>query len=542
VRLWQALLPERNDIWVVTVFAIGIGILALSTPITVEALVSNVQGGNRDMMQVVVILTIILFVCLVLSGIMRSWQTYIVELLQRRIFARVVSDLSERLPRVQANSLDGYHGPELVNRFFDVLTMQKAVATLLLDGLSVIIQALIGMIVLAIWHPLLLTYNIVLLLLLGFLIWVLGYGGIRAKIRESWAKYAVAHWLQELIRHPHTFKPSEGRGYAMSRADDLIHNYLMARQGSFRILFRQIVFAIMLQAVGSASLLGLGGWLVIERQLTLGQLVGAELIIAVITGSLIKLGKSIESFYDLMAATDKLGHLLDLQTEREGGENTALENAPAEVVADRLTYAYPDGQHGLRNLSLRIEPGERIALSGPPGSGKSTLIAMLDLQREPSSGAIQIDGVDLRDLSLDAARKRIAYAGPPEIFDGSLYDNVAIGRSHVTPTAVRAALARVHLLEEIQRLPDSLHTRLVTGGQPLSRSQADRLMLARAIAGAPGLLLVDNVLDGLDPVVRRKVLTGLIDPDAPWTLLIISNNPEVLQACTRVIDPRGLQQ
>jgi ABC-type bacteriocin/lantibiotic exporter with double-glycine peptidase domain len=542
IRLLNLLLPEWKDIWVVAVFAIGIGILALSTPITVEALVSILQGGNRDMHQNVFVLALILLACLFVSGLMRAWQSYIVEYLQRRIFARVVGDLSERLPRVKSSALEGYHGPELVNRFFDVLTMQKSVATLLLDGLSVIIQAVIGMSVLALWNPFLLTYNIGLLALLVVLVWLLGYGGIRAKIRESYAKYAVAGWLQELIRHPHTFKPSEGRAYAGYRADDLIQEYLLARRQSFRILFRQVVFAIMMQAFGSSILLGLGGWLVIERQLTLGQLVGAELIVSVTIGSFIKLGKSIESFYDLMAATDKLGSLLDLETEREAGEETIRLNKPALIVADRLSFQYPDGRHSFQNVNLRIEAGERVALSGPAGSGKSTLIELLDLQLQPSTGAIQIDGVDLRDLSLDAARRRIAYAGPPEIFDGSIFDNVAVGRSYVTPTVVRAALARVRLLEEVQRLPEGLGTRLVTGGAPLSRSQADRLMLARAIAGNPGLLLVDNLLDGLEPDLRREVLDGLVDREAPWTLLIVSANPEVLAACGRVINPQGLQQ
>jgi putative ABC transport system ATP-binding protein len=542
LRLWRVLLPEWNDIWVISVFATGIGILALSTPITVEALVSILQGGNRDMHANVMLLAIILLACLLVSGMMRAWQNYIVELLQRRIFARVVSDLSERLPRVKSSSLEGYHGPELVNRFFDVLTMQKSVSTLLLDGLSVVIQAIIAMGVLAVWHPFLLTYNITLLFFLIFLIWMLGYGGIRAKIRESYAKYAVAAWLQELIRHPHTFKPSEARAYAGYRADDLIQQYLQARQQSFRILFRQVVFAILMQAFASSILLGLGGWLVIERQLTLGQLVGAELIVSVTVGSFVKLGKSIESFYDLMAATDKLGSLLDLETERQTGEETIRLNRPALIVAERLSFEYPDGRHSFKNINLRIEPGERVALSGPAGSGKSTLIELLDLQLQPTAGAIQIDGVDLRDLSLDAARRRIAYAGPPEIFDGTIFDNVALGRAYVSPTVVRSALARVHLLEEVQRLPQGLGTRLVTGGSPLSRSQADRLMLARAIAGNPGLLLVDNLLDGLEPQLRSEVLAGLIDPQAPWTLLIISANPEVLAACGRVINPQGLQQ
>ena len=243
-RLFGLMKPESRDIRVVTLFAVGVGLLSLATPITVEAIVNTVQGGSRILLQPVIVLTAVLFVCLGLAALMRALKNYVVEFIQQRVFVRVVADLAYRLPRVRAEAFDGRHGPELVNRFFEVLTVQKASATLLLDGLVVVLQAAIGLVVLAFYHPWLLTFDIVLIAAMVFVVFVLGRGGVRTSIQESFAKYDVAGWLEEMVRHPLAFKAPGGQDYALERADALSRRYLTTRQAHFRILYRQIVFAL----------------------------------------------------------------------------------------------------------------------------------------------------------------------------------------------------------------------------------------------------------------------------------------------------------
>lgn len=527
---------EKRDLWHVGVFAAGVGILSLAVPIAVEALISNVQGGNQAMFQVVVVLSLIVLFCLSLAGAMRAWSTYVVELIQRRVFVRVVADLSDRLPRVQNRAFDRQHGPELVNRFFDVLTVQKAGATLLLEGMSVVLQGVIGMVVLAVWHPYLLGYNIALLIALVFVVYLLGFGAISAKIRESYAKYAVAGWLEEMVRHPQAFKLAAGQDYALARADVLTREYLDSRLESFRILFRQIVFGIGLQALASAALLGLGGWLIIRNELTPGQLVAAELIVVVLVGSFVKLGKSLESYYDLMAAVDKLGHLMDLPLEREGGETLPAYDRPAALELRNVSFTYDEGNEVIVNLTAAVRAGERVALVGASGAGKSTLVELLLGLREPTGGHVEIDGVDVRDLRLHNLREQVVSVAGEEVFDGTVLDNVRLGREKVTAGDVRAALRTVELLDDVQALPDGLNTPMVTGGGPLSRGQAERLMLARAIAGRPRLLVLDETLDHLDPALRRTVLGRVFDRQAGWTLLVVTHDAEVIAACDRTLE------
>ncbi|HEU4533653.1 MAG TPA: ATP-binding cassette domain-containing protein, partial [Polyangiaceae bacterium] len=404
---------ERSDVWVVVAYAVTIGLLSLAVPVAVQSLVNTVAFGS--LVQPLVVLTLLVLAGLGFANALRALQARVVELIQERLFVRAAADLAFRLPRAEA--FGGHHGPELVNRFFDVLTVQKGAASLLLDGLAIVLQTAIGMLLLAFYHPLLLAFDVVLLGAVAFLLLVLGRGATGTAVEESKAKYAVAAWLEELARHPAAFKGPGGSSFALGRVDALCRRYLGARRRHFRVLFRQIVGALTLHAVASAALLGIGGWLVLARQLTLGQLVAAELVVSAVVAGVAKFGKHLETYYDLLAAVDKLGHLVDLPLEREGGDEPApAKGAPAVEV------------RGDGGLHLALAAGERVALVGPNGSGKSALLERLYGLRGAAGGALRFEGAPAADWSLDALRRRVALVRGHEVFEGTLADNVALGR------------------------------------------------------------------------------------------------------------------
>lgn len=534
VRLLGLLRPETRDIGMVVVYALGVGVLSLAVPITAMAVVNTTALAT--LVQQLVVLCLALLVALTLAALLRVLQAVVVEYLQQRIFVRVAADLSYRLPRVDVKAFDRQHGPELVNRFFDVLTVQKASATLLLDGVTVVLQMAIGLTLLAFYHQILLGFDIVLIATLVFIVFVLGRGAVRSAIRESRAKYVVAGWIEEMARHPVAFKVNGGPHFARERADLLARHYLLARQSHFRIVMRQLAMSLILQVLASTALLGLGGYLVIQGQLTLGQLVAAEIVVASVVASVTKLGKQLESFYDLLAAVDKLGHLTDLPLERDGGVVHHARSRGAAVRIHNVSFTYLEGHRTvLDNFSLDIEPGDRLAVLGPNGAGKSTVVDMLFGIRTPTQGHIEIDGMDLRDLRLESLREHIAVVKGIEIFEGSLLDNVRMGREHLTVADVREALTAVGLLDDVLDFPSGLHTHLGTGGSPLSLGQAERLMLARAIAGSPRLLVLDEVLDDMDQEVRHAVLPAILGPEARWTLVVITHSQDVARLCGRQV-------
>lgn len=531
-RLVALLRLERDDIGVACVYAVGVGITSLAAPIGVQALVNTVAFGG--LLQPLVVVTLLVLVGLVFAGVLRALWAWVVERIQQRIFTRVVMDLAHRLPRVRMDALREAHGPELVNRFFDVLTVQKGAATLLVDGVSIVLQTAVGLLVLAVYHPILLAFDIALILSLAFVLFVLGRGAVDTSLKESKMKYAVASWLEQMAGHSVTFRSSGGGAFARARAEDLLREWLNARNKHWKVLFRQILGSLIVQAFASTALLGVGGWLVIAGKLTLGQLVAAELIVTTVVAGIMKFGKHLESFYDLMAGVDKLGHLIDLPVEAPGGAPHRRKTTGVHIGFVDVAVSQTSGPRILERITLNVEPGARTGIIGPSGAGKSTLVDLLYGLRTPTHGRVDIDGIDMRNIDVASLREQTALLRGIEIFEGSVIDNVRLGRRDVHTHDVRAALQAVGLYDEITALGDGLDEMLSNGGQTLSQGQALRLCVARAIVNKPRLIVFDTSLSDFDPATRKAVMNALFDPQAPWTLLVTTHDREVLRHCDEI--------
>jgi putative ABC transport system ATP-binding protein len=519
-RLLALLDAERGDLWVAVIFSIAIGLLTLAVPIATQALVNTIAFGN--LRQPLVILSILVLSVLAISAVLQLFRFRVVETLQRRLFVRLASESVGRLLHSSTAALKMRNGPELVNLFLDVVTVQKAAATLLVDGLSVVMQTLVGMILLGIYHPWLLMFDAVILAALLIVIFPLGYHGVGTAVKESKAKYALVGWLEEIARNSTTFRGKAQAQFAFERTDAFVRDYLAYRGKHFSVLMRQFAGSLGMQALGSAALLGLGGALVVERQLTLGQLVAAELVVAAVLSGISKLAKHLETYYDLLAGLDKLGTLTDLEVEPSGVERPAPAAGPMRVVLKS------------RNHALAVEPGEKIGLAGLSGSGKSTLLDLIGGYSDLHGSSVELDGVDLRRLRLEDVRSGIALVRGPEIFHGTILENVRIGRD-ISAAEVQRALEQVAAWTAVQRFPDGLDTMLATGGAPLSEGAKQALMIARAIVGKPRLLMIDEALDAVQDTAERELLTQLLfDPEAPWTLILVTSRPELLRLCSRV--------
>jgi len=530
-RVLSLLRAERADVWVVLVFALVSGLLGITTPLAVEALVNTVAFGR--FLQPVIVLSLMLLAFLLFQAAVKALQTFVVEIIQRRLFARIAADLSFRLPRTTADAFAGTYPPELVNRFFDIVMVQKILAQMLLDGVTVVLSAIVGMTVLAFYHPFLLAFDLVLILLLFFTVFVLGRGAVTTSIKESKTKYAMASWLEDLARCRTSFRHHGAPEFALERSNQLIYNYLNARKKHFGILMRQIVFMLLIKALASTALLGIGGWLVISGQLSLGQLVAAELIVAIVVGAFAKLGKHVESFYDLLASMDKLGQLLDLKMERSDG----ILSIPVTggIVGSHLNY---DAEHGalqIEDLTFRIDEGQHTAVIGASGAGPHYFLEILFGLREPDSGVITIHGVNPRDVRPDVLRHRLALACDVEIFEGTIAENVHMARPGVSASNVRAALEVTGLLTSVLRLPAGLDTQLTQTGFPMTAAQLSRLMLARAVAGQPDYLCIDGLLDRFSDFDSGQLLDRLLSGNSSCTLIIATIRESIKNRLSQII-------
>ncbi|BDC49522.1 ABC transporter [Bryobacterales bacterium F-183] len=538
VRVGDLLRLERSNLIVAIMYSLAIGILSLALPLATQTLVNTVAFGS--LLQPIAVLSILLFAFLLFSAILQALRYYVVEILQRRIFVRSASDAADRLLRARSSSFDGTHPPELVNRFLEVVTVQKSAATLLVEGLTIMMQTVIGMGLLAVYHPYLGLFDFFLLISIVVVLFPMGWGAVNTAVHESKAKYALVAWLQEVGRHLHTFKSGPGAQFALHRANELVSEYVDDRKKHFRILLRQIIGSLTLQVVASTALLGVGGYLVIARELTLGQLIASELVLTLVVSGIAKFGKHLETYYDLCAAVDKLGYLTDLQTETSGPDPVPGRSGGASVTVRGVNFSYPNKHKIFEGLNLDIKPGERVAVRGRSGDGKSTLVDILWRLRTPQSGVVEIDGNDIRNYQVWSLRTQVALVRAHEVFQGSILDNVSMGRTEIDTVQVREALAAVGLLEEVDRLEHGVLTEVSTFGLPLSSGQALRLALARAIAGKPRLLIIDEVLDQVDDVSLQAVtLNHLFRDDAPWTLIVTTEQDRILERCDTVYSLRN---
>ncbi len=534
-RLGELLLLEKGNIVLVYAYATLVGLFSLTLPLGVQAIIGLVSGGL--FLQPIVILIAGVVLGTIITGVLQILQLEAVERIQQRIFARVALEFSLRVPRVSVEpSLMG-DLPERMNRFFEVVTIQKSLGKLLTGTTTALLQVVFGLLLLTFYHPYFTLFGILLVVSLGVLLLVTGPRGLETSLMESKFKYRAVHWLEEISRAVSTFKAA-GRGTpALTRMDEHVSGYLRSRQRHFRVLVVQAMVAVGLKTIVTGGLLILGSMLVIQRQITLGQFVAAELVIVTVLAGIERLVGSLANVYDVLTAVYKLGDVTDLELESVGGLAVPGGDEGLAVRIDALRYTYPSGERAaLNGLHLDIRPGERLAVTGSDGAGASTLLAVLAGMLPGYTGIVTCGGITLRDLDLTLLRDQLGMQiGANEIFEATVEDNVSLCRSGIGPAEVMRALERVGAADEVQALPLGLRTPLVSEGRGLPQMLRIRLLLARAMVGRPRLLLLDETLATAEPAARHALIHTLTARDVPWTLVIVSHDPEVFRACDRVL-------
>lgn len=514
-RFISFLKPEAQDVRSVVIFSVVIGLLSLTTPLAVEAVVNTIAFGRY--LQPLIVLSLIVLVFLGFRAALSVTMTIVTEIIQRKLFVRTVEDLSYRLTHAPRSIWNQYHGPELVNRFFDIVGVQKITSKLLLETLMLGLQTVIGLTVLAFYHPFLLGYDVGLLVMMTIVLWFIGRGAVKTAKNESQLKYETAAWLQEIVRHPSTFKFNGGLRFATNRADELASKYVHERQQHFRILIKQVSFAMAMQAIAATVLLALGGYLVIKGQMTLGQLVAAELIVTVILGSFAKLGKDLESFYDLMASVDKLGKLFDLPIERN--DKLQLARRPG---AYRLTMVDVKLDPKIQQrIDLEFEPGKTYGIYGACELRRSRLFEILVGETKPEIGYVLLNDYRVDAIGAESLQEKISLVREIELFEGTIDENLRMGREDIGSSQVNDVVNRLGLRKTLAALPEGFNTKISICGYPLSQGQAIRLVLARALISKPGVLFVDGLLDRLSDDDIED-LQGKLGEFAKDTTILIS--------------------
>lgn len=534
-RLFRLLNTERKEILYILFYALLVGMVSLALPLGIQTTVELISGGV--FFSSVYLMIVLVIVGVLVGGGLQVIQITMVDYLQRRVFTKAAFEFAYRIPRLQLEALSSRYAPELVNRFFDVITVQKGLPKLLIDLASAGIQIIFGLLLISLYHPFFILFGILLISVLVGIFYLTGPRGLRSSINESKYKYQVVHWLEELARTIQSFKLGGTTDLPVRKTDNYVNGYLKHRQIHFSTLVLQFSFIVLFKAAVVGGLLIVGTSLVVGREITLGQLVASEIVIILIVNSVEKIIMYMDVVYDLLTAVDKISHVTDLPIERSGGLDViSKEEKGFGVEIKKLSFDVPGEGFRLKDINLSIAPGERICIAGPGGSGKTMLTNLLSGFYSHFHGAITLDGFSLRDLDLTHLRERIAKnISAGDLFDGTILENLTVGNYRTSPAKVMNALHRVGLADLVNSLPNGLSTHILSGGKGFSDSVIQKLILARCIAKQPKLMVLNDFFIGLPRSEKLRLIHLVTDPANPWTLIAVSNDPLVMAACDRVI-------
>ncbi|MCO6489949.1 MAG: ATP-binding cassette domain-containing protein [Phaeodactylibacter sp.] len=536
-RFFKLLELDRKDITYIYVYAIFSGLITLSIPLGVQAIIGLIAGGALSAS--LIILVAVVTMGTALSGILKVMQLTVTETIQRRIFARSAFDFAYRIPRLKLDSVIRYYPPELVNRFFDTLTLQKGVPKILMDFSTAVLQVAFGLILISFYHPFFIFFGIVLVMILLLIFRISGPGGLSTSLKESKYKYAVAYWLEEMARAMNTFKMSGGSAFSLNKTDGLVCNYLDSRKKHFKILLFQYANIVGFKTLITAGLLFLGSYLVIDNQINIGQFVAAEIVVLLVMASVEKLILAMEVIYDVLTALEKLGNVTDLPIEEETGINFKdIDTGKGmSIKVDQLNFSYADAKKPVLNgLCFEAQPGEKICIAGYSSSGRVTLLQLLSGLYSDFEGGISYNGYPLRNINIGSLRHHMGdYSAREDIFSGTILENITLEHPEVNLEQVVRVADDIGLSSYVQRLPQGFDTLLLPEGRNIPQSIRTRIILARCIISQPRLLAVEGFFYGMEQTDREMICNYLASADKPWTMIAVTDDPFFASRCDRII-------
>jgi len=526
---------DKKEIWLVVFYSIISVLLSLIMPIVAQAIVNAVALG--------VFTTQLLTLCLIVgigtifAGGFQVLERYIIDVLERRIFVKLALEFAQRIPAIKASELEQHYAPELINRFFDIVTIHKNVGKFLIDGINSLLVIIAGLILLGIYHPFFILFDFGLLLFIPFLVYVLGWNGAKSAILTSKEKYRQAQWLEEIARCQTTFKLLPDSPYLFKRFDEIAVNYIKKRAKHFTVIARQLLGTAVFKGLAIAGVLGLGGLLVMEGQLTLGQLVAAEIMIIYMLSSIDKLLGMFDGYYDMIAAMGKINEVRDKKLEESFDHHNAIVCQGEGMNVSLKDVSYQNTMEttcNIQHLDLEIHAGDKISFVGASLSGLSAIPKIMMGFNQHETGRIEINNVDIRRISLKELRRHIGIVLPMnELFDGTIEDNITLG-VYYTNEEINWALKTVHLYDDVMNFKLGLATPVTSEGLNLPKGMIRKIMFARSIISKPKILILDQAFEGVAQKDKISIINSLYS-NRDWTILDITMDSDIILKSKRVI-------
>lgn len=534
-RILSLLKLEKSEISAIYFHAILNGLIQLSLPVGVQAIIGFVLGGAMSTSLIVLIGLVVLGV--LFSGLLQIGQMQLIEKVQQKIFVRYSLNLADRVPKIDLKAADAYYLPELMNRFFEVPTLQKSLAKLLLDIPIATIQILFGLILLSFYHPAFVLFGALLVLILWLILYYSGNRGLATSLEESTYKYKVAAWLEEMARLVKTFKFSKGSSLNLQKADEHTSNYLRARNQHFSVLEFQYKILVLFKVLITASMLVVGSVLLVSQQLNIGQFIAAEIVIITVINSVEKLIGNLDSVYDVLTSIEKISKIADKPIEVDGDFEFPDQPKGVAVQMQNVSFGYNDTRMVLSALSLDIKQGQKVCITGKESTGKSTILKLLTGAYTSYSGSIMLNGLPIGNYKLDSMRSQIGIMlGQQDVFYGTIWENISMGNQYINHEQVILLFEMIGLQDYLATQKKGLNTVLSAAGNRLSENVLRKILLIRALAGNPKLLLLEEPWQGLEDHEKNDMQQYFLNDLPHTTILVVSNDKDFANQCDQVIE------
>ncbi|KQM67959.1 ABC transporter ATP-binding protein [Sphingomonas sp. Leaf17] len=505
--------PDMPYLRLALVYGVATSLLSLATPISVQLLINSV--ANTALPAPLWTLAGLLLLLLLFVAGLSAARFYIMALFERHVFARVVAEITVRAVHAQNPFFGDQNRGDLFNRYFDLVVVQKAVPSLFIGGFTIILQSAVGLAVTSFYHPFFLAFN-ALLILLVLAIWMIwSRGSIRTAVGLSHAKHDAARWLESVGGSNGFYKSGRHFDFAMDRSEAVTATYIDRHRRYFRYSFTQTVAFLLLYAFASAALLALGGSLILRGELSIGQLVAAELILSGVFYGISQLGWYLDTLYDLVASAEELSLLFAIPQEPAVA---ATGKAPADG-AIRLDGVEVQGAR----FDFSLAAGEQL-VTVADGAAERLLALVLKRHVVPDRGLVTVGGADMATFDMYLLRSEVMVLDRPTIVEVTIRQYLTLAAADAGSGAMLEALDVVGLRDRVARLEQGLDTPLAASGYPLSIGEVMALKLANALLVRPHVLMLSQLYDLIPASRLVDVLARL--KAAETTTLLCTGRPE----------------
>jgi ABC-type bacteriocin/lantibiotic exporter with double-glycine peptidase domain len=520
-RILDLLKLDKEDISSIYIFSIFAGILSLSLPLGIQAIIGFVMAGSLST-------SIIVLIGLVLAGtfftgLLQVRTLEMIEKIEQKLFVRYALEYGNRLPKLNIEKLDSYYLPELVNRFFDISTLQKSLQKLLVEVPAAIIQVILGILLLAFYHPLFIAFGFLLFITVSLILHYTSHKGFATSIETSDNKYKIAGWLEEMARSIKSFKYSKKSHLHLENTDKLVSKYLDSRTRHFKILQVQYWSLIGFKLLITASMLIIGVWLLINQQINIGQFIAADIVIIAIMGSIEKLIGVLDQVYEALTAVEKLNKVAEAEIETSGKEKLSVKTEGVSIGFEKVDFSYEINNEILKDLTFDVKSGQWVLINGKSGAGKSSVLRLLTGAFKNFTGNIILDGLPIRNYDCESIRSQTGILlGQQDIFLGTLEQNLTLGIPSISVQDILQISKLTGLDSFITSSDKGLETTIDPIGKRLPSEIRHAILLTRSFLGNSRLFLFEEPFKYLNEHQMLNVIEYLKSTSA--TVILASES------------------